>query len=80
MVVPVSAQVSSSRLATSATDAGNWLMYSGAYTSQPFSPLDQISASNVSRLKPLWVCQPPGAGPLEGTVAGGHSIFVFGLE
>jgi glucose dehydrogenase len=66
-VAPVLAQVSSSRLATNATDAGNWLMYSGAYTSQRFSPLDQISSTNVSRLKPLWVYQPPGVGSLEGT-------------
>ncbi|HEY7176905.1 MAG TPA: PQQ-binding-like beta-propeller repeat protein, partial [Micromonosporaceae bacterium] len=63
----VLAQVSSTRLATQATADGNWLMYSGAYTSQRFSPLDQISPANVKGLKPLWVYQPPGVGSLEGT-------------
>ena len=48
--VSLFAQVSSSRLTTNATDGGNWLMYSGAYTSQRFSPLDQISASNIKGL------------------------------
>ena len=66
-LTPMAAQVSSSRLATQATADGNWLIYSGAYTSQRYSPLDQLSPSNVNRLKPLWVYQPPGAGSLEGT-------------
>ena len=65
--ITVAAQVSPSRLATQATADGNWLIYSGAYTSQRFSPLDQISSSNVGRLKPLWAYQPPGVGSLEGT-------------
>ena len=67
MVTPVLAQVSSSRLANNATDDGNWLMYSGSYSSLRFSPLDQISTDNVGRLKPLWVYQPPGSGSLEAT-------------
>jgi alcohol dehydrogenase (cytochrome c) len=67
MVTPVLAQVSSSRLANSATDDGNWLMYSGSYSSLRFSPLDRISTDNVGRLKPLWVYQPPGVGSLEAT-------------
>jgi glucose dehydrogenase len=66
-LMPIAAQVTSSRLATQATADGNWLIYSGAYTSQRFSPLDQISSSNVIRLKPLWVYQPPGVGSIEGT-------------
>ena len=67
MVTPLLAQVSSSRLANNATDDGNWLMYSGSYSSLRFSPLDQISIDNVGRLKPLWVYQPPGSGSLEAT-------------
>ena len=57
-------------------------MYSGAYTSQRFSPLDQISSTNVSRLKPLWVYQPPGVGSLEGTpvVADGVMYGISGGE
>jgi glucose dehydrogenase len=67
MVTPVLAQISSSRLADNATDDGNWLMYSGSYSSLRFSPLDRISTDNVGRLKPLWVYQPPGSGSLEAT-------------
>ena len=67
MIAPVVAQVGPARLTSHATDGGNWLMYSGSYNSHRFSPLDQISTANVSRLKPLWVYQPPGTGSLEGT-------------
>lgn len=64
---PLVAQVSPTRLANNATDNGQWLMYSGTYRSERFSPLTQISTENVSRLRPLWVYQPPGVGSLEGT-------------
>ncbi|HYU79546.1 MAG TPA: PQQ-binding-like beta-propeller repeat protein, partial [Vicinamibacterales bacterium] len=67
IVVPIAGQVTSDRLATKPTEAGDWLMYSGSYASHRFSPLTQISTENVARLKPLWVYQPPGAGSLEGT-------------
>jgi alcohol dehydrogenase (cytochrome c) len=67
MATSVFAQVSSSRLASDATGGGNWLTYSGSYSSQRFSPLDQIAIDNVGQLKPLWVYQPAGSGPLEGT-------------
>jgi alcohol dehydrogenase (cytochrome c) len=60
-------QVTPARLATSATAEGNWLMYSGTYAGHRFSPLDQVTTDNVSRLKAMWAYQPPGAGPLEGT-------------
>lgn len=35
-------------------EAGNWLMYRGRYDSQGYSPLDQINAKNVAKLKPVW--------------------------
>ena len=35
----------------------NWLTYYGAYDGQRFSPLDQINADNVGKLKPAWVFQ-----------------------
>jgi alcohol dehydrogenase (cytochrome c) len=47
--------------------SGDWLMYSGTYSSHRFSPLTQITAGNVARLKPVWVYQPPGTGALETT-------------
>jgi alcohol dehydrogenase (cytochrome c) len=46
---------------------GSWPMYSGSYRSERFSTLTQISASNVSKLRPAWVYQPPGTGSLEST-------------
>src|SRR5581483_9333849 len=46
---------------------GDWPMYSGNYRSERYSPLTQITASNVSKLHPIWVYQPPGAGSLETT-------------
>ena len=46
---------------------GQWLMYSGSYSSQRFSPLQQITTTNVARLRPIWVYQPPGTGSLEAT-------------
>ena len=46
---------------------GEWPMYSGGYQSERFSPLAQITTSNVSGLRPVWVYQPPGAGSLETT-------------
>jgi len=49
------------------SDDGSWPMYSGSYRSERFSPLTQISTSNVSKLHPVWVYQPPGAGSLEST-------------
>ena len=47
--------------------SGDWLMYSGSYSSHRFSPLTQITTENVARLKPAWVYQPPGTGSLETT-------------
>src|SRR4029077_6768725 len=46
---------------------GQWLMYSGSYSSHRFSPLRQISTDNVARLRPVWVYQPPGTGSIECT-------------
>src|SRR4051812_906630 len=52
---------------------GQWLMYSGSYSSHRFSPLTQITPENIRRLKPVWVYQPAGVGSVETTpvVAGG---------
>ena len=68
----LSAQAVATRPASKA-EQGEWPMYSGSYQSHRFSPLTEISPATVSRLRPLWVYQPPGVGSLEGTpvVAGG---------
>lgn len=53
---------------------GQWLMYSGAYTSHRFSPLRQISVETVSHLGPVWVYQPPGTGSIEATSAVANGV------
>ena len=68
--VPLLAQVSSVPVTPAINDertAGQWLTYSGTPQAHRFSPLAQITVNNVARLRPTWVYQPPGTGPLEGT-------------
>jgi len=45
----------------------NWTTYSGSLSSHRFSPLQQLTPSNVTKLKPIWVYQPPGVGTVETT-------------
>jgi alcohol dehydrogenase (cytochrome c) len=45
------------RLLKSDQEPGNWLMYSGNYSSWRFSKLDQINTQNVQRLRPKWFYQ-----------------------
>ena len=58
----VQAQVTSQRLLAAASEPQNWLTYSGSYTSQRYSTLDQITPANVKNLKLQWVYQSPVAG------------------
>src|SRR5258708_20388629 len=53
--------------ALGAQQDGQWLMYSGSYSSHRFSPLKQITTDNVAKLRPAWVYQPPGTGSVEST-------------
>ncbi len=53
--------------ALGAQQDGQWLMYSGSYSSHRFSPLKQITTDNVAKLRPAWVYQPPGTGSIEST-------------
>lgn len=46
---------------------GQWLMYSGSFSSHRFSPLTEITTGNVAHLRTMWVYQPPGTGTLETT-------------
>ena len=50
-----SGDVTNARLADSVTVANNWMVQGGNFGGTNFSPLDQINAANVSRLKPAWV-------------------------
>jgi alcohol dehydrogenase (cytochrome c) len=45
------------RLLHADREPGNWLMYSGGYSSWRFSPLDQINTANVKSLRAKWIFQ-----------------------
>jgi alcohol dehydrogenase (cytochrome c) len=50
-----------------ALEKGEWHTYSGTFASHRYSPLTEISTTNVASLRPVWMYQPSGTGPLEGT-------------
>src|SRR5438093_990715 len=50
-------RVSAHDLLNGFKDPTRWLMYSGDYTSQRHSPLNQITAANVNRLAAQWTFQ-----------------------
>jgi len=60
-------QVSPRRLAAAPSEPQNWLLYSGNYSSTRYSPLTQITRSNVKNLGLQWVYQSPVAGNWETT-------------
>lgn len=51
------AQVTSDRLLHASDEPQNWLTYSGTYSSQRYSPLKQIDATNVKNLELKWAFQ-----------------------
>ncbi len=55
--IPAHAQVTYERLLGAAKEAHNWLTYSGGYSSNRHSPLDQITPANVKNLEQKWVLQ-----------------------
>ncbi len=57
VIGPADAPVTAERLVNAAAEPENWLMYSGDYTSQRYSTLDQINRSNVADLSVEWVHQ-----------------------
>lgn len=54
---PATAQVSYQRIVHADEAPGDWLTYSGNYSSHRFSRLNQINAANVGQLRPAWVYQ-----------------------
>ena len=46
------------RILHARSEPKNWLTYGGSYTSQQYSPLKQINASNIAQLKVAWIYQP----------------------
>lgn len=53
----VHAQVPYDRILRAATEPRNWLTYGGTYTSQRYSPLNQITPANIANLQQQWVLQ-----------------------
>jgi len=51
------AQVPYERIVNAPREPGNWLTYSGNYQGHRFSPLDQVTAANVSSLRVKWAYQ-----------------------
>ena len=64
-VAPVA--VPAERLVKSAAEPHNWLMYWGNYQSTHYSPLTDINAGNVQRLRAAWTFPMPGDSMLETT-------------
>jgi alcohol dehydrogenase (cytochrome c) len=54
---PEAGAVDGERITRARSEPQNWLTYYGAYDGQRYSPLDQINASNVAKLRPAWVFQ-----------------------
>jgi alcohol dehydrogenase (cytochrome c) len=65
IAVPLAAQVTAERILHTEHEPGNWLTYSGNYQGHRYSPLDQINAANVARLKPVWAYQINDPGQFE---------------
>ena len=53
----VYAQVSYERIRQASREPANWLTYSGSYDAHRYSALNELTPSNVGRLRPLWVYQ-----------------------
>src|ERR1700679_2738452 len=48
------ANVTAKRLASAASEPGQWMTYGGTYSEQRFSPLKQINSSNINDLGLKW--------------------------
>src|SRR5437868_8061745 len=53
------------RIRSADKEPGNWLTYSRDYTGQRYSPLDQIHAGNVGKLRIAWMHQAAEADTFE---------------
>ena len=67
MLAALQGQVPSDRLRDAAAEPHNWLTYSGAYFSQRYSELDQVTPDNVTDLALQWVYQSAAPGPWQAT-------------
>jgi alcohol dehydrogenase (cytochrome c) len=60
-------QVTFERLVNSTKEPQNWMTYSGSYSGQRFSKLDQINTANAPSMVAKWVYQTAATGKLETT-------------
>src|SRR5881392_1146023 len=68
VILPVlHAQVSNQRLLKAVDEPQNWLTYSGAYASQRYSLLRQITPANVKTLEQKWIFQAESLEKFEAT-------------
>jgi len=63
--VALTGQVPYQRLVDAAKEPGAWLTYSGGYSGQRHSTLNQITSANVAGLRPTWIYQVAGQGQME---------------
>ncbi len=63
----VQAQVTSDRLVNAAKEPQNWMTYSGNYSGQRYSALDEISTKNAHQLVAKWAYQTGATGKWETT-------------
>lgn len=81
---PVQVPVTDAMLLGARSDGSNWLSYGHDYTNRRYSPLDQITTSNVDELQQVWVHQleaPPGGQESSPIVVDGALYYTgpFGL-
>ena len=65
--MPLCGQVTYERILHTDKEPGNWLTYSGNYSSHRYSRLDQVNTGNVARLKPAWTYQTDSTHKFEAT-------------
>lgn len=64
-VIASAADVPFARIRNAEREPGSWLTYSGTYSGQRYSTLNQITTANVAGLRPVWVYQLQKAGFFE---------------
>ena len=72
------AQVSFDRIANADKEPGNWLTYSRNYQGHRFSPLNEINAGNVGRMKVKWAYQFPDPGNEVSPIVVDNIMYVTG--
>ena len=78
---PPSPQVTAQDLLEGMKNPGRWVMFSGDYSGQRHSPLDQITPANVSKLQPAWTFDTGASGfQVTPLVAGGIMYVTAGRD